>query len=327
LITLGRKQIGDRPKYRTLFSDFFDEKQPNDMTASVVFLITGASRGLGRAIATVAGNHYARGNGTSSAPPTSRARFLLVARSSEGLQETKEELLSASKASSSGTTTTTSEDDVLCRSMDLSNLDRLDVNMDVLLHDLDQLSGSQPQPQQHLVFVNNAASLGHLGLSRKSPSLEDMRRTIDLNATSSLWLSVRFARYVHELEHRPEQSNPAAATLVNVSSLSAVSDAFPGMGIYSAGKAAREMYHALLAKEGDGGLLKTLNYAPGPLATSMTEDYILQSEELEETGLRSLFQSTELLDPSDSARKLIGLLEANDFASGSHIDYFDLPDN
>jgi hypothetical protein len=32
------------------------------------------------------------------------------------------------------------------------------------------------------------------------------------------------------------------------------------------------------------------------------------------------------LDPMDSARKLFRLLQADEFESGAHIDYYDLPD-
>lgn len=272
--------------------------------SSVIFLITGSSRGLGKAIATVAGKHHAK------------ARFLLAARSTTGMDETKQELLSS---------TTLKEEDIICRPMDLSNLDRLDSNADVLFQDLENLRHVEEQ-YQHLVFVNNAANLGHLGPSWKSPSLEDMRQTIDFNVTSSLWLSVRFARYIQKLQREPNQSR-TKATIVNISSLAAVSQEFSGMGIYSAGKAAREMYHSLLAKdEGNPDALKVLNYAPGPLETTMTED-IKQSSGLHETELQSSFRQTTMLDPQQSAQKLIRLLEKDDFESGSHVDYFDLPDN
>jgi sepiapterin reductase len=205
----------------------------------------------------------------------------------------------------------------------------------------------QQQQQQRMIFINNAGSLGYLGPSWESPSLEDMRQTIDFNVTSSLWLSVRFARYIKEIELQQQQSyqernNPPikmgtstptrSATIVNISSLVAVSKDFSGMGIYSAGKAAREMYHALVAKDEDQAteaeteclnaiLLKTLNYAPGPLETTMTQE-IRDSDGLDE-DLQSNFQ-TKLLDPEDSARKLIELLDTNEFESGSHIDYYDL---
>ena len=316
----------------------------------------------------------------------STARFLLVARSSEGMEDTKRELLSAVSevsSSSSAATATTTTGDVLCRSMDLSDLDRLDANADLLVKDMERLARSpsgglslrqqqqrqqqqeqQQQQQQHLVFVNNAATLGHLGPSLTSPSLEDMRQTVDTNVTGSLWLSVRFARYAQELLRKQEQlqeqqqqqreqdrsrggaaarttttTTTTGATLVNISSLVAVSNDFAGMGIYSAGKAARERYHSLMGVEGLGSgggtgtttktteppfRWKTLNYAPGPLETDMTVR-IKQTLELDE-GLRSRFANLELLDPSDSALKLVKLLDENRFESGSHIDYYDLPE-
>jgi len=222
----------------------------------VVFIITGASKGLGRAIATVASRYYAQqqkqqptlrhntyinsssSSSSSCLSSTKQARFVLVARSSEGLQETKNEILSTStiaeaekveantkaalsvdsnstitfpitnKLMSSTKTTTANEDDVICRTMDLSDLDRLDDNIDILVDDVDRLvygcdNNGDDQNQRHdmdvdVVFVNNAGSLGHLGPTISSPSLMDMRQTIDLNITSSLWLSVRFAQYVKQ---------------------------------------------------------------------------------------------------------------------------------
>ena len=346
----------------------------------VVFLITGASKGLGRAIATVASKYYAqqqqqqhklrsndRDDSNSSALPSSTslsqksARFLLVARSSDGLQETKKEIILT-------TSTTTDEDDeddvIICRTMDLSDLDRLDDNIDVLLDDVNRLiycggddkdGDNQRHDNVDVVFVNNAGSLGHLGPTITSPSLKDMRQTIDLNVTSSLWLTVRFSQYVKQLEERQRQQrqqqktmSQLAATIVNISSLAAISDDFLSMGIYSTGKAARERYHTMLAKEEmksktmkqeeepsltkDGCdnnnnkssniAIKTLNYAPGPLETEMTTA-IRNADQLD-IDLKPHFQK-ELLDANDSALKLIKLVDENTFDSGSHVDYYDLP--
>ena len=129
-----------------------------------------------------------------------------------------------------------------------------------------------------------------------------------------------------------------AATIVNVSSLAAVTPAFPGMGIYSAGKAARDRYHTLLARQEDDDdddeestttttpvviRPKYLNYAPGPLTTDMTQRLRTSTETLSD-GFRSQFDPENLVDPRESARKLLDLLETDDFESGSHIDYYDL---
>uniref|UniRef100_A0A7S4AXQ8 Sepiapterin reductase n=1 Tax=Pseudo-nitzschia australis TaxID=44445 RepID=A0A7S4AXQ8_9STRA len=346
--------------------------------SSVVFLITGASKGLGRAIATVASKYHSEGervpirsatdidNHNDNHPCSllqSNARFVLVARSSKGLDETKQEILSTRLVPATAAAAARNEDAVVCRPMDLSDLDRLDGNMDVLLDDVDRLcslnntlctesinkGGNGYREQQRVVFVNNAGSLGHLGPCTTSPSLEDMRRAIDLNVTSSLWLSVRFARHVKEQNRRQHPiTQQKAATLVNLSSLVAVSDEFLNMGIYSAGKAARERYHTLLAKEEwndhnqqqeatpsssesasplASSALKILNYAPGPLETEMTNE--IRVANALNAELQARFQKP-LLDPSDSALKLIRLVEERDYfdwESGAHIDYYDLPDN
>lgn len=59
--------------------------------------------------------------------------------------------------------------------------------------------------------------------------------------------------------------------IVNVSTLAAI-QAFPSFGIYCMAKAAREMFHKVLAEEQkstpENGI-KVLNYAPGPLDTDM----------------------------------------------------------
>jgi sepiapterin reductase len=353
----------------------------------VVFLITGASKGLGRAIATVASKYYAQqqqqqqqhklrsnededndNSYSNSSSSQKSARFVLVARSSDGLQETKNEILSTTS------TKLTDEDDddfIICRTMDLSDLDRLDDNIDVLLDDVDRLiccggngDDKDDDNQRHdnvdVVFVNNAGSLGHLGPTITSPSLTDMRQTIDLNVTSSLWLTVRFSQYVKQLEERQEQQTMSqellniattAATIVNISSLAAISDDFLSMGIYSTGKAARERYHTILAKEemkakimvknekeaepslttkdydhdsnkNSNIVIKTLNYAPGPLETEMTTA-IRNADQLD-IDLKPHFQK-KLLDANDSALKLIKLVDENNFNSGSHVDYYDLP--
>ncbi len=69
-------------------------------------------------------------------------------------------------------------------------------------------------------------------------------------------------------------------------------------------------------------MLKTLSYAPGPLETDMVTE--IRSAPALDADLKPNFQK-QLLDPEDSAKKLIRLLLINDFENGAHIDYYDLP--
>ena len=95
------------------------------------------------------------------------------------------------------------------------------------------------------------------------------------------------------------------------------------MGVYAAGKAARNHYHATLAKELQGSTkhIKVLNYAPGPLDTDMANEF-LSAKKLD-ADLKPSFQQ-QLVDPDNSATKLVELLAGRDFESGQHIDYYDL---
>ena len=277
------------------------------MPTSVLFVITGASRGLGQAIAKVA----------SQTVPNLRA--ILVARSERGLVETEEHM----KRQRSHEL----QQQVSRYVMDLSDLDRLDTNLDGLFDEL----RLEDNHYDRVILINNAGTIGHLGSCLSSPSLADLRGHVDLNITSSLWLSVRFARFFRQqVRHASSSSSPSThaqpiITIVNISSLVAIAE-FPTMACYSAGKAAREKYHVIMAKElandDDGNKIKILNYAPGPLETDMVTE-IRAADRLDAT-LKPHFQK-QLLHPDDSAKKLIQLLLSDNFESGAHIDYYDLP--
>jgi len=172
------------------------------------------------------------------------------------------------------------------------------------------------------VLINNAGSLGHIGVTTDSPSLQDLQQTVNLNVTAALWLSVRVARYCkeHVIPH---------CTIVNVSSLVAIQP-FATLAIYSAGKAARDAFHSSMAQEEEAAAsddtttttrVRVLNYAPGPLeGTDMTQQ-LRQADRLDAT-LQPQYQKT-LVDVNDSATALVQLWERNNYKNGQHVDYYD----
>ncbi len=216
-------------------------------SSSVVIIITGASRGFGRALAIVAAKVFADNATEANASSVSHhLKLILVARSLEGLQET-EGLILDQEVSGAPV-------EVSCQPMDLGDLDRLDEHIDKLCQEIETKNVSS----RRIIFIQNAGTIGHLGLCRDSPSLKDMQANVDLNITSTLWMSARMGRYA--------KSSSTPMTIVNISSLVAVAD-FPTFGIYSAGKCARDKYHSILSKEeaashDDDATIKTLNYAP-----------------------------------------------------------------
>lgn len=188
------------------------------MTTRYILVITGSSRGFGRAVGRAFFEKL--GGGALSL----LHRTCLVARSSDGLAETQQEL---QKMSSSATIST--------HTIDLGNLDTLEDQWKSVLEEL-QSSDIVAEEEQdtRLILINNAGSLGHLGpllkaTSSSSSSLtKDIQKTIDLNVTGLITTTILWGRWAAQ--------HSIAATFVNISSLTAV-EGFPTMAIYSAGKA------------------------------------------------------------------------------------------
>lgn len=123
---------------------------------------------------------------------------------------------------------------------------------------------------------------------------------------------------------------------VNISSLAAVK-AFETWGLYCSVKAARNMFMQVLASEtsfirekyfNGKTIIKTLNYAPGPLDTDMQAEIRSSSPNDEQREFYTeLKEKGNLLTPLQSAKKMVKLLEENNFENGAHIDYYDIKDS
>ena len=106
------------------------------------------------------------------------------------------------------------------------------------------------------------------------------------------------------------------------------------------------MFHSVLAKEhttvssepdsschSDGDnqekrrhIFKVLNYAPGPCKTDMS-DYLADPNTNLDEGIQQYYAKSKkentLIQPGDTAKKLIQILSLDEFESGSHVDYLD----
>jgi sepiapterin reductase len=258
-----------------------------------LLVITGASRGLGRSIALA----FVRQFCPSVATAPEMWKICLLARNQPALLVTRQ-MIHETLSSNQNVT-------VDCHGIDLSQMDDLSDRIESILVELSSESVSE------LYFINNGGSLGPIGPCRKT-NLQEMRTNFDLNITSACWLSARFVQWAKETMQCPK------TVVVNISSLVAI-QAFPSLGMYSAGKAARDMFHAALSQEEENVLV--LNYAPGPLETDMTEQ--IRQAPLLDTSLRPHYQK-QLVDSDDSAAKLVDVLFHQKFKSGQHLDYYDV---
>jgi sepiapterin reductase len=259
---------------------------------STLLVITGASRGIGRAIGTA----FAQAIGES-------VRAILIGRHQKDLMETQRQM---------------GVEDVVLHIADLSYLSMLDDSINVIMET------ARPWNQyKRVIVVNNAGSMGHLGPTTMMTNLQAFQEYINLNITSSLWFTTRFAR---ELQPYADKMD---CTFINISSLCAVSPVAT-MAPYCTGKAARDMFHTCLAKEIPSSSIKILNWAPGAVQTDMTDLIRANSDLMDDTvatWYREAHESGSLLLPSKTAHKLVQLVLSGDFQSGAHIDYWDFGDD
>jgi len=258
------------------------------MTALAI--VTGASKGLGRAMAIGAANSL------------SLSRLVLVSRSKEGMEETNKLVLSSHPSLHSS-----------IHSLDFSDLDRLENNVKALFKELD------PTKFKHIYLFTNHGALYPIAPLRTISDFQSVRKDIDTNITSVIFLSSLF------LQHFSPSAvpSPPHLFLINTSSLCAVK-AFTAWSIYCAGKAARDMIQSCIAQEEDVKYVKTLNYAPGPCDTDMQKSV---RENAGHAPTREVYANMhkegKLIDTHVSVQKLMRLLVENTFESGAHLDYFD----
>eukprot|EP00040_Diaphanoeca_grandis_P017797 m.93300 g.93300 ORF g.93300 m.93300 type:complete len:256 (-) comp26625_c0_seq1:115-882(-) len=254
---------------------------------SLVAIVTGASRGFGRSVC----KQLAKAYGSS-------LQIIMVARSASGLMETAKSLEQYGTLSKN----------IVEITGDLGDLSALDTVLDQIFASI-----KDPTTITNAFLVNNAGSLGDLSKNVKDFSdIKALRDFCDFNLVSCMALTARFLKVF----------DGSACVAVNVSSLLAVK-AFAGWGMYAMAKAGRDMFHAVVAAESKTS--KSLNFAPGPLDTDMQKD-VRETicDESQKKAYTEMHTGSKLVDPDDSASKLIGLLKANTFETGAHIDYYDL---
>ena len=132
-------------------------------------------------------------------------------------------------------------------------------------------------------------------------------------------------------------------TVVNITSLCGI-EPIASMGLYCTGKAAREMFFKVTSRKTIGlsplkrdlksdffplyspqvlakeePETRVLNYAPGPVATSMLDQVVRQTWNAE------IKSGTTALTTDETCTRLIQVLAQDKYTSGAHLDYFDPP--
>lgn len=252
-------------------------------------LISGASKGLGRAIAIEFSKHLGKGS-----------VLLLLARSASGLEDTKAVIL---KESPNVT--------VVVKSVDLGSPDP-----EEYLHVIQSAASMDDGAAtdfEHALLVHNAATLGNLSL--KVSQFEDLKEIQNYYATnlfSLILLNSQFLRVFNDVTRE--------RTVVHITSKGAM-EPFKTWGYYCAGKAARTMLMRSLASEDPS--VSVMNYAPGHFASAIYDEAEKNTGD-EETRL--YFEEDRklgrIITAEQSAIKLAQILSEKKYTKAEYVDYY-----
>ncbi|KAF0696569.1 Aste57867_12691 [Aphanomyces stellatus] len=268
---------------------------------ATLVLVTGASRGFGRALALEFTKHVASsGQGD--------LHMHLWARNAAGLAATAVQVKAAWTSSHNHAIHVTET------VVDLGDDQSYPKTMDAFLETVSSLPSLES-----VVIVHNAATLGQIGRSSEVASPKLIQEHMEVNVNSVLWFSKRF---LQEFGQGANKSIPRVY-FVDINSVAGITP-FPAMGIYCVFKAARKMHFAVVAAEEPQ--VKTLGYAPGILDTDMNLD--LRENPLTDPNLRDWFNNIRATDTyADlhvSASACIQHLFDPTCISGSQVDFSDL---
>ena len=256
-------------------------------------LITGSSRGLGRAIAIEFSKHVAPGS-----------VFLLVARTAEALEETKAKILEVAPAV-----------EVITRPLDLAKPDR-EVYHELLIS-ATTTNGRSASQFDHAILVHNAASLGDLSL--KVSQIEDVSELstyYSTNVFSMVVLNTQFFKVFKDVSKQ--------RSIIHITSKGALQP-FKTWGYYCAGKAARNMLMRSVSIEDPS--ISVLNYAPGHFESAIYEEAAQKTgdDETRQTFITDKEQG-RIITAEQSAQKLVRILRGKGYTKGEYVEYYEIPD-
>ncbi|KAJ2655577.1 hypothetical protein IWW48_005467 [Coemansia sp. RSA 1200] len=273
-----------------------------------VFIITGANRGLGRAIT------KAVADGSESAGEA--RHLLLVGRNKQALEAAGADVVNSYTRVHIVGDVDFSEPPQRTTERVVASLAQ---TVDELLLQKKQ-SSSSAEMRIRLTLVQNAGTLSDLAKTVDQYDGDEVSTYTAVNFVSFAALTAGFLAFAKTCAHADR------IAIVNISSLLAVK-AFANWGLYAAVKAARDQLLKVVAAENaaDSRRIKTLNYAPGPLDGDMQAEVRARvGDAAQRKSYAMMHREKNLVSACATAHVLCGLLDAWEFESGAHIDVYDV---
>ncbi|KZC10335.1 PREDICTED: sepiapterin reductase [Dufourea novaeangliae] len=256
------------------------------LSGKVFFLITGASRGIGKQIAVSFGSILEDGS-----------HALLLAKNLTALKET------AKNIPSNITVDTVS--------VDLSKATEDELHKIIM----QSLKDKTPEQFDRLVVVHNVGTMGDISKTTNDMSdLTTWHNYYDLNVFIPAILNGVVMKIFNE-------NTNTEKTVVNITSLFAIKPT-RYTGYYCTGKAAREMFFKVFALENPQ--VNVLNYSPGPVETDMLHEVCEQHADQEvKAHMNELVTKKIVLTCKQTVTRLLEILKDHKYTSGDHVDYYD----
>lgn len=248
-------------------------------------IVTGASKGIGAKMAIETSRNLRAGS-----------VFVLLARSSAGLEVTKNEMIQAN----SGLI-------VNLKSMDLTKPPVEDLNI------LIKESYDATKAFDLVMVIHNVGTIGDV--SKWASDIDDyaeLESYFSINVFGPIILNNLLLKVV---------PSSVKTFIVNITSKAAIAP-FKSFGFYGPGKAAREMFFRVLAEERSDVLV--LNYSPGPVDTDMTVDAQANAVADETTSMfKQLRNQGTILTTEQTTKRFLEVIAKGNYNSGDHVDFFD----
>ncbi|XP_076753613.1 sepiapterin reductase [Xylocopa sonorina] len=259
---------------------------PFELSGKAFFVITGASRGIGRQIAISIGSVLEEGS-----------HALLLATNLNALKETAKHIPAS-----------VSVDTV---SVDLSKATK-DELYDIVMQSLKNRTADQ---FDQLIVVHNVGSVGDV--SHYANDLTDIKILhdyYDLNVFGPFILNGVIMKIFNKCMNTKK-------TVINITSLLGIQPR-KTMAYYSSGKAAREMFFKVFALENPQ--INVLNYSPGPVDTDMYHEVCTKvSDPGVKVEFNDLLTKRTILTCEQTVNRLLMVLKEQKYKSGDHVDYYD----
>ncbi|XP_071827497.1 sepiapterin reductase-like [Apostichopus japonicus] len=272
------------------------EEQKFIFNAPTVAFITGASKGIGRAIAVEFSKRF-----------TDKLQLVLTGRCEKDLKETVSLIQTEPSFSSKKTTF----------KLVIGNLSD-ECEFTGLVDDFFNIEDTSPY--QQAILINNAGSAGDAQYIRDltSSDAKKVQEYFFLNVSSPLLLASKFLSVFSKSKLVDQKG--IQHFIIQISSLAAVMP-IPSWSLYCTGKAARDMLHRVIAAEEPDA--RVLCYAPGPVDTAMLHH--MKDESVAPKAVKIMSDSHKVsVTPQKTASVLCDVLNDDKYESGAHIDIFDV---